>query len=94
MTGPDTSKRADRCLPQNKFRFNQESGKCEDYSAEGCMANRDSYGTRDECEAHCIAPKAIENLALVRGKSHECNLPTQVSKNKLFNVQYENSIAI
>ena len=45
----------------------------------GCKANRDSYSTREECEAHCSnTPRPIEDLALLRGKSPECNLPTQV----------------
>ena len=49
----------------------------------GCGANRDSYGTRDECEIQCSAKpvllKALSNVPLLRGKSPDCNLPTQVS---------------
>ena len=75
--------RADRCMPMKKFRFNEASGKCEDYSIKGCKANRDSYATREECEIHCNiggtpSMRPLSNLPLKRGKSRDCNLPTQV----------------
>ena len=79
--------RADRCMPKKKFRFNEAAGKCEDYSIKGCKANRDSYATREECEIHCSniggrgtpSKRPLSNLPLKRGKSRDCNLPTQVS---------------
>ena len=79
--------RVDRCMPMKKFRFNEAAGKCEDYSIKGCKANRDSYATREECEIHCSniggrgtpSRRPLSNLPLKRGKSRDCNLPTQVS---------------
>ena len=77
--------RGDRCMPMKRFRFNEAVGKCEDYSIKGCKANRDSYATREECEIHCnigrtpSAQRPLSNLPLKRGKSRDCNLPTQVS---------------
>ena len=42
------------CIPwKNKYRFNEDSGLCEDYSRFGCDLNRDSYATLDECKVNC-----------------------------------------
>ena len=87
--GPKPS-RSDRCMPRKKYRFNEASGKCEDYSMKGCGANRDSYVTRKECEIHCSANstllKPLPNVPLLRGKSPDCNLPTQVKLKELQNL--------
>ena len=43
----------DRCMPRNRFRFNRETRRCEDFAFMGCGRNAGSYRTLEECEARC-----------------------------------------
>ena len=43
----------DRCMPRNRFRFNRETQRCEDFGFMGCRKNADSYRTVEEYEARC-----------------------------------------
>ena len=46
-----TSAIDDRCMPRNRFKFNRETQKCEDFGFMGCRKNKDSYRNIEECEA-------------------------------------------
>ena len=41
------------CTPWKKYRFNEGTGLCEDYSRFGCKLNIDSYASLDECKVNC-----------------------------------------
>ena len=66
----------DRCMPGAKFRFNENTGQCEDFSHFGCSFNRDSYASIDECQANCASDE--ETDVRYPGKEVECSLPTKV----------------
>ena len=71
----------DRCMPTNRFRFNENTGQCEDFSHFGCRFNSDSYQSMEECQANCATENGqSEQSELVRypGKQAECALPTKV----------------
>ena len=68
----------DRCMPRNRFRFNRETQRCEDFAFMGCRKNADSYRTVEECEARCLGRNLATTLParVGGGGAHEeCNLP-------------------
>ena len=61
------------------FRYNENTGKCEDFSHFGCSYNRDSYESIDECQANCASIEEGERQSVrYPGKEVECSLPTKV----------------
>lgn len=76
----NSGSRNDRCMPRNKYRFNEATGKCEDFSRLGCRSNHDSYASLEECEAMCGSAVASSGgPSEFPGKAPECALSTVVS---------------
>ena len=66
-------------MPRKKYRFNEVTGRCEDYSRFGCKLNKDSFATLDQCEANCAASTPTASELSIAYKAPLCALPAQVT---------------